>query len=109
MFRKLFNELKWAYQRVRYGYDDRIYWGFREYFDQFLDPLKKFCKQYATEEQKELNPERYKIYTKTIKLIDELEVERINALQETESYFVWEKKKDILWNYIGKHISWYWD
>lgn len=37
--------IKWAYQRVRRGYDDRIFWGFGEYFDKFYTPLQEFCER----------------------------------------------------------------
>ena len=39
----MIKEIKWAYQRVVRGYDDRIYWGMDEYFSQFIPAIKKFC------------------------------------------------------------------
>lgn len=38
-------EVKYAYQRVRYGYDERIKWEFDSYFSQFIPPLKEFCNE----------------------------------------------------------------
>ncbi|MFA6315541.1 MAG: hypothetical protein WC648_04205 [Candidatus Paceibacterota bacterium] len=98
------NEIKYAYQRVVRGYDERIGWSFDSYFDQFIPPLKKFCqKQLSKEYIKEYNKDKVRIFKKTLDLI---------AKYETRNDLDWYKHPNIysrLWKYVGEHISYYWD
>jgi len=88
----MLNQIKWAIQRVTYGYDDRIFWGFDCHFSNtIIPPLKKFCSSY---DLGHLNPERQAIYTETLRLIAEYEK-------------TWDTEP--LAEYFGKHIGWYWD
>ena len=71
----ILNEITWAYQRVVRGYDDRVFWGFEGYFITVIPALKWFCeKQLGTTATTELNPERHKIFTETLRLIKEWDV-----------------------------------
>lgn len=101
----LSREIKWAYQRVVRGYDDRVYWGFDCYFLRVMPALKSFCEDYLKLENGErakLNPERANIFRKTITLIDEWE----RATYEE----VWDcKKQNSLLAYVGKNSGYYWD
>ena len=96
-----FREIKYAYQRIRYGFDERIYWEFDSYFAQFIPPLKKFCQ----DEHDPLdihNPKRNEVYKTTLDLI---------RAWENQSYEeMWDGKKTVeLWEYFGKNINWYWN
>ena len=41
----IFREIKYAYQRVVRGYDERILWGFDSYLEQIIPAIKEFCKK----------------------------------------------------------------
>lgn len=70
--RNLLNNVKWAYQRVVRGYDDRIHWGFDTYFIQIIPALEEFCiNETEDEEINKLNQKRTKVFKKTLKLIEE--------------------------------------
>lgn len=97
---KIFNEIKWAYQRVYRGYDDRIFWGVDGYFEQFLPAIKQFCKHYLTHDYCDLNPERKKVMIRTIKLI--------TAYEKTDYDFDGVEASK-MWKYIGAHLGYYWD
>lgn len=102
--------LLFAYQRAVRGYDDRIVqgWGFVDYLDVLLEPLKEFCKG----ELKEINiiiketglphnSTRENVFVETIKLIDEYRALDVNTFEEID------KEKE-LWTYIGAHAGVYW-
>lgn len=97
-------KIKWAYQRVVRGYDDRIFWGFDEYFEQAIPPLKEFCKNYLTLSYCDLNPERKKVFETTLRMIESFE----NCDYYTD-IIIYEGLKSQLFEYVGRHISWYWD
>jgi hypothetical protein len=101
--KNIFNEIKWAYQRVVRGYDDRIFWGFDGYLCDFLKPLKEFCTHYLTLEQASLNPQRVTVYKHTLKLIKKWEVQGGDVCDFNDKSLL------AMWSYIGKHINWYWD
>lgn len=92
--------IKYAYQRVVRGYDDRIYWELDGYFDKFVDPIKKFCEEALKETADE---KRIEIFSTTIRLIEEYKkmdyVDNYKSNNQTEA----------LWSYVGKNIRWYWD
>ncbi len=94
-----FREIKYAYQRVRYGFDERLYWEFESYFAQFIPPLKQFCED---EYDPENNLKRSEIYKTTLELID---------IWEKQTYEeIWDGKKTTeLWEYFGKNITYYWN
>ena len=110
MIRKIkdiIREIKYAYQRVRYGWDSRIKWGFDSYFSQFIPPLKEFCE----EELKKIgnssefvgSEERKKIYKTTLDLIYAFEN------MPDESFYKGYNEIDKMWEYIGKNLRWYWN
>lgn len=100
----MFKEIKYAYQRVRYGYDERIKWEFDTYFYQFIKPLKEFCEYELSEPEVKLNPKRYKVFTETLRLIGEIE-----KLSKSEEYVRCDQAQCDLWGYFGKNITIYWN
>lgn len=107
----MLNNIKWAYQRVVRGYDDRIYWGFDSYFIQMIPALKEFCENWLLFEYAELNPEKTKVMLKTLELITDYE----NPDMYTDKKFIkysWineDKKLAKLAKYFGQNINYYWD
>ena len=99
----MIQEIKWAYQRVVRGYDDRIYWAFDDYFIQFIPPLKEFCEEELKEEYMDSNPELVRVYNKTLKLIEGLEnMEELDFVEKSEKILTF-------WRYFGNHIGCYWN
>jgi hypothetical protein len=96
--------IKHAWQRVRRGYDDRVCWGFDSYFITIIPALKKFCKDElngsATEE---LNPERYRIFTRTLELIEDYEK------RDQETWIEGKTEIPALFSYVGENLLYYWD
>lgn len=99
----MLKSIKWAYQRVKYGYDDRIYWGFEDHLQIIIMPLKKFCEeQLKLDHIQKFNPDRVEVYMETLR--------RIEALEELSSEAIeWSKKSAELWGYFGANIGFYWD
>jgi len=111
-FKTLF---KYPYQRVRYGYDERIKWGFSSYFENMLKPLEELCRDELKDtEHMDLNPDRKKIYTETLRLIKRAEAEEWKQYTKLKNGYSmdWKgearakEKRNI---YIAKHIEYYWD
>lgn len=94
-------EIKWAYQRVVKGYDDRIMWEFDSYFEQFIPAIEKFCKIELGSEEIEFNPKRKKIFKDTLKII--------NDINTTRSCIKREEMLSNLWKYFGANIGYYWN
>lgn len=98
----LLREIKYAYQRVKYGFDERIYWEFDSYFTQFIPPLKKFCQNELDPEDAINNPKRQEVYKRTLELIENWEKQTYEE--------VWLGKKTAeLWEYFGGNINYYWN
>lgn len=100
----IIREIKWAWQRVVKGYDDRVFWDFSDYFMAVMPALRIFCEEELRKEESRLNPERTEIFKKTMELID--------ACQPAEGFFDFDeeqKAEDELLKYVGLHASWYWD
>jgi len=99
----MFNEIKWAYQRVVKGYDDRIYWGFDSVIYNIQEPLKKFCLNYLEDKKhSRLNPERTAVFKQTLFLIEQIENEEYQDMFNN-------KALGNLAKYFGENIGWYWD
>lgn len=97
------NEIKYAYQRVKYGYDERIKWEFDSYFNQFIPPLKEFCIEELAKDNIHLNINRKDIFTNTLKMIENWEkMPYTDVYKEINA-------QTILWEYIGKHLQTYWN
>lgn len=95
---------KYPYQRIRYGYDERIKWQFDSYFERAIKPLKEFCQeQLSNTESMRLNTRRKRVFTKTLQLIDEYET------ADLSDYYKNNNPMERLFAYVGKHISIYWD
>jgi hypothetical protein len=99
----ILREIKYAYQRVRYGFDERIYWELDSYFEQFIPAIKKFCENELAEEWIDFNPKRKKVFKRTLKLIKELEEPK------AEKAFGYEAEIERLWSYVGGNITIYWN
>ena len=99
--RNIFLEIKWAYQRVRYGFDDRIYWGFDSYFIQIIPALKTFCENELALPYIDLNPTRKKVFEDTVALIEKWDQRTYGVMSDQEL-------SDLL-AYVGQHISYYWN
>lgn len=94
--------IKFAWQRVAKGYDDRIYWEWDSYFSQFIPPLKRFCnEELADLKLMELNPKRREVFLETIK--------RIIAWEKRDRYNYEDKETVALWEYFGRNIGFYWN
>lgn len=103
-------DIKHALQRAFRGYDDTIKDGYGlEYtFEVLLSEVKKFCEYEMTDQGFiELSPKRKRVFTKTIRLINEWE--ELDELTLIENIL---KKRDLLIKasvYVAKNISIYWD
>ncbi len=93
--------IKYAWQRVIRGYDERIAWGFDTYFNQFIPALKEFCKEQLPEKEV-YNPKSFAIYKKTLRLIDDFEK------MPYQDFYKHPNPQSELWKFVGEHISWYW-
>ena len=98
----LIREVKYAYQRVRYGYDETIKWEFDSYFSQFIPPLKEFCEERLKEMSITGNEKRKEIYKTTLDLIYDFEN------MPDKSFYKEYNEIDKLWEYIGKNLRWFW-
>lgn len=101
----MINEIKWAWQRVVRGYDDRVFWGFDSYFLQVMPALKEFCHNYIKDANRcNLNPERAAIFSSTLSKIISYElIDEWTDMLEREDII-----KDLL-TYVGKNSAYYWD
>ena len=110
MIRKIkdiIKEVKYVYQRVRYGYDERIKWKFDSYFSQFIPSLKEFCIETICEEESkkmniDRNEKRIRICYHTLDLIYDFEN------MPDESFLKEYNEIDKMWEYIGKNLRWFW-
>lgn len=99
----LFREIKWAYQRVVRGYDDRVNWGFDEYFLNVIPELKRWCQEYCKDsDNKKLNYKHWQICKETIRKIQDY---------ENQTYFedYLGRKTSLMMRFIGKNINFYWN
>ena len=100
----MFNQIKWAYQRVKRGYDDRIFWEFDSYFHQFIEPIEKFSQQQLLDKNfLKYNPEKVEIFEKMLDLINDYRT------METADEYKHPNQTSKLWSYFGEHIGYYWD
>lgn len=98
----LFKTIKYAYQRVVYGYDERIMWGFSDYFNQIIPALKKFCEKQIPGNE-EYNSDRVAVYKRTLELIDTFEK------MPDKDYWNHPNAESELWKFVGENIGWYWN
>jgi len=111
--RNLYLEIKWAYQRVVRGYDERVMWQFDSYFIQIIPALKEFCINKLQDKQYiDLNEKRCKIYSKTLDLIEAyenpVEIRKEGAFTVYDWTHDGEKLAELA-EYFGKNIGYYWD
>ena len=96
----MIKEIKYAYQRVVRGYDDRIYWDMGAYFSQFIPAIKEFCEHESECCDKYVNENRFKVYKETLKLIKKV---------DKSSYENIDKNIQSFWKYFGENIGYYWN
>ena len=96
----MIREIKWAYQRVVRGYDDRIYWDMGAYFSQFIPAIKEFCEHELEYCDKYVNKNRFKVYKETLKLIKKV---------DKSSYENIDKNIQSFWKYFGENIGYFWN
>ena len=96
----MIKEIKYAYQRVVRGYDDRIYWGMGEYFSQFIPAIKEFCENELEYYDKHLNENRFKVYKETLKLIRKVDKSSCKNIDKNIQSF---------WRYFGENIGYFWN
>lgn len=108
-FTELKRNLIRAYQRAIRGFDYSIRngWGLEEYFSQIIPEIKVFCER-DLKQQKEWDnygPEnpRTEIFETTLKLISDWE--KMTYEDEMKN----ENQLTCLFEYISKHMGWYWD
>lgn len=99
----MINKIKWAYQRVVRGYDDRIFWDFEEYLDYIVPALKLFCEEELETEHIKLNKEREQTFKKMLKLINDY------YNMDTKGYYSNNNASDKLWKYFGENIGYFWN
>ena len=102
--KNILNKIKYAYQRVIRGWDERIFWEFDSYFSQFIPPLKKFCENELKDtEIMNYNPLRKDVFIETLRLI--------KNFNEMEHKTIYDEINPIneLWSYFGKNIGYYWN
>jgi len=99
----MFNQIKWAFQRVVRGYDDRITCSYDSHLLLMMKPLKQSCLEWLGDRDwAEHFTGRKEIYEKTVELIEKWE-QRKDGLSFIEENDL----QDELCGYIGKHIHWY--
>jgi len=102
--RNIKREIKWAWQRVFRGYDDRIFWEFDSYFHQFIPAIEKFCVDTLLDKNfVKFNPEKIEIFTEVLSKINDY-----RAMDTTDEY-KHPNQTSKLWSYFGEHISYFWD
>lgn len=99
----MINQIKWAYQRVVRGYDDRIHWGFDEYLEQIIPAIKLFCEEELNADYSMLNKKREKVFKKMLKLIDD------HYKMDAKEYYSDNNPSDKLWKYFGANIGYFWN
>jgi hypothetical protein len=97
--------LKYAWQRLTRGYDDRIYWDFEYYiFDIVREPLFKFLVQRIHDKDfRKYNPDKAKIDDEMFILLNEA-IEKGGLNQ-----FEYPNPMSEFWEYFGRTIGNYWD
>lgn len=107
----MLNEIKWAWQRITRGYDERITWGFDVYFIQIIPALKEFCENWLQLGYADHNPEKKEVMLETLRLIQDYQTATV--FNEGEfTYHSWidqDQKLAILAAYFGENINAYWD
>ncbi len=103
MIKDWLREIKYAYQRVKYGYDERIKWEFDSYFNQFIPPLKEFCEYELRQKEIKYNSKREDVFKETLKRIHNWEI------MDYLNQYARPNQVTDLWEYVGKHITWYWN
>ena len=101
----IFQEIKWAWQRVVRGYDDRFGWGMDVYLESyFLPEIKRFCQESIQDSNYcELNREGERVFWEMLNLIEDFEK------SENSDWMKEENTRAKMWSYFGKNIGWFWD
>ena len=95
--KELISNIKYAYQRVVRGYDDRIFWDFEEYLECIIPAIKKFCELYIKENKYNDN----KIFEEALSLIKKIESSEGTTKKASYRYK--------FWKFFGENIGAFWD
>ena len=101
----IFREIKWAYQRVVYGVDERIHWGFDGYLSSTMIPaLKIFCEDKLTDtEFCKWNPIKEDVFKEMLRLIKDFE------LNNYSDQFKDDNSEAKMYEYFGRFIGYFWN
>lgn len=98
-------QIKWAWQRMTRGYDDRIMWGFDDYLWGIVKPSlhkflidRKFDKGFI-----EHNPEKAKTDDEMLDLLNKA------IASGYSDQFDYPNSQSKFWEYFGKHIANFWN
>lgn len=96
IMKNIYLQIKWGFQRMFRGYDDRLKWDFESYFEQFIPALKEFCEEEFENEHLAHgnNPYRGEVFGMTLILINDCKSIA---------------NRSRLWEYVGKNIGYYWN
>lgn len=79
-------------------------WNLEGYFEQAIPAIEKLClENLNNEEHMKLNPERQKIFSETIRLIQEFQN------MKTEDYYKHPNQVSRLWSHIGENVEFFWN
>ncbi len=97
-------KIKWAWQRVLRGYDDRLFWGLDGYLaDNIIPGVKRFCeKELENKEVMELNLNRKGVFLETLAKIEHFKK------TDWEDQFSEDNSLKTLVKYIAENINIYW-
>ncbi len=95
----IFREIKYAYQRVVRGYDERLMWGFDSYLEQIIPAIKEFCKRETIDDK------RITIYSKMQELIKDWE-DKNNGFDD---WYKYPNSSSKMWKHFGQYIGYFWD
>ena len=99
----MINQIKWAYQRVVRGYDDRIFWGFDEYLNCIIPAIQLFCEEELNTDHIKLNKKREKVFKEMLKLIDDC------YKMDVKEYNFNNNPSDKIWKHFGANIGYFWN
>ena len=99
-------KIKWAWQRVVRGYDDRVMWGFEEYFEIFIPAIELHCNNWLKDKEiARLNSNKTIIIIHMLKLIKDFKDNDYGF----DDYYKENNSCSRLWEYFGKNIGYFWN
>jgi|BioPla2DNA2_1021312.scaffolds.fasta_scaffold28206_4 hypothetical protein len=95
--KEFIDSIKYAYQRVVRGYDDRIFWDFEEYLQYMIPVVKKFC-EFSIKENIWCDN---KILEEALSLIKKIEDSEGTSKNLSYRYE--------FWKFFGENIGTFWN